>query len=70
MNKKHDVGISESTFRDLATNIEAMDPLEQLLPLEKEVFEIDVQFHISKDEVLDVCGFQMLTADCVIAYIR
>lgn len=47
-----------------------MDPVEQLLPLEREVFELDVHFHLSKDEVKDVCRFQMLTADSVIAYIR
>lgn len=70
MNETHVVGISESTFRGFVVDVEAMDPLEHLLPLEKEVFEIDVQFHISKDEVLDVCNFQMLTADSVIAYIR
>lgn len=70
MNDNVGDGINEETFKDFADDVQAMDAMEHILPMDRGVFERDVRCHMVKDDVLDVCRFEMLTSGSVIAYIR
>lgn len=67
---EHDGGIDEKTFEDLACEVQDLGEKQLLVPLERGLFECDIQSYVQKEDVLDVCRFQMLTGESIVAYVR
>lgn len=61
----------ECTLKEFGNLLGSVMKGNHISQMDTRIFERELQFHIAKDEIMDVCHEKnMLNANCIIAYIR